>query len=139
VPCAKSEGLSSVTILADEPPGFVDKEKMAGGDEKSSPLPLPFGATMAGNGTTSESGSQPQPKRPPFSPRITQVTGNGFTHLLGGASRAFGFPQAAAKRIFAGRSPHPLSTVEVTKKLSGGSGRFCLGFDGFAVDENGAG
>jgi hypothetical protein len=27
----------------------------------------------------------------------------------------------------------------VTKKLDGGSGRFCLGFDGFAVDENGAG
>ena len=27
---------------------------------------------------------------------------------MGGASGAFGLPQAAAKRIFAGRSPHPL-------------------------------
>jgi hypothetical protein len=30
-------------------------------------------------------------------------------------------------------------TAEVTKKLDGGSGRFSPGFDGFAVDENGAG
>jgi hypothetical protein len=29
-------------------------------------------------------------------------------------------------------------TAEVTKKPDGGSGRFRLGFDGFAVDENGA-
>jgi hypothetical protein len=40
---------------------------------------------------------------------------------------------------FAGRSPHPLLTTKVTKKLDGGSGRFRLGFDGFAADENGAG
>jgi hypothetical protein len=40
--CAKSEGLPSVTILADEPPGFVDKEKMAGGDEKSITSPSAF-------------------------------------------------------------------------------------------------
>jgi hypothetical protein len=34
-PCTKSEGLPSVTILADKPPGFVDKEKMAGGIRRS--------------------------------------------------------------------------------------------------------
>jgi hypothetical protein len=33
--CAKSERLPSVTILADEPPGFVDKEKMAGDSRRS--------------------------------------------------------------------------------------------------------
>ena len=32
-----------------------------------------------------------------------------FSPPSGGASRAFGLPQAAAKRLFAGRSPHPLS------------------------------
>ena len=35
--------------------------------------------------------------------------GTRFHPPSGGASRAFGLPQAAAKRIFAGRSPHPLA------------------------------
>jgi hypothetical protein len=34
--CAKSEGLSSVTILADKPPGFVDKAKKLAHDGRSS-------------------------------------------------------------------------------------------------------
>ena len=37
-----------------------------------------------------------------------QVEEGDFTHPRVGASRAFGLPQAAAKRLFAGRSPHPL-------------------------------
>ena len=34
--------------------------------------------------------------------------GGRFYPPTGGASRAFGLPQAAAKRLFAGRSPRPL-------------------------------
>ena len=34
--------------------------------------------------------------------------GSEFYPPTGGASRAFGLPQAAAKRLFAGGSPHPL-------------------------------
>ena len=35
-----------------------------------------------------------------------------FYPPTGGASRAFGLPRAAAKRLFAGRSPHPLSAAQ---------------------------
>jgi hypothetical protein len=35
--------LLSVTILAEEPPGFVDKEKIAGDGGKSEPFPCAAG------------------------------------------------------------------------------------------------
>ena len=42
-----------------------------------------------------------------WSPRLREPGGR-FYPPLGGASRAFGLPRAAAKRLFAGKSPHPL-------------------------------
>lgn len=44
----------------------------------------------------------------PAPPGLTRLR-EPFYPPLGRASRAFGLPQAAAKRIFVGRSPHPLS------------------------------
>jgi hypothetical protein len=87
------------------------------------------------SGTTlSKTVSSQQLEQPPSSPGCAQATGNGFTHLPGGAEHlAFRKRQPTH---FAGRSPHPLLTTKVTKKLDGGSGRFRLGFGGFAVDEN---
>jgi hypothetical protein len=40
---------------------------------------------------------------------------------------------------FCGQKPTPTFDRKSDKKLDGGNERFCLGFDGFAVDENGAG
>jgi hypothetical protein len=111
---------------------------MAGSRRKTAFLPLAFKTTKTGNDAT-QNHHLTAARMTAILPKMRPSHRERFYPPSGGASRAFGFPQAAAKRFFAGRSPHPLLTAEVTKKLDGGSGRFCLGFDGFAVDENGAG
>jgi hypothetical protein len=121
--CAKSEGLASVTILADKPPGSVDKEKMAGGDGKPIPLPLAFRATMVGTEPASESApshslndhhSCQDAPRSPGTVLPTCEVGQQSVWLATSGSQTH----------FCGRDPHPLLTAEVTKKLDSVSGRF---------------